>query len=114
MPQKIIMDVCHNFQGIESVLTKIAVEHPEVKNIKIAFAISRKKKLEEIIELFNANPKVKEINILSNSHLRLMSADEAQERMSELGCTKLKPLMSPGTFNNVNETLNQILKGLDS
>ena len=36
-------------------LEKIKIEYPEVKNIKIAFVISKKKKLDDIIPLFNEN-----------------------------------------------------------
>lgn len=73
--QKIVMDVCHNYQGIQSVLNKINVEYPEVKNIKIAFVISKKKKLDDVIDLFNENPKIKDVHVISRPHMRLMSAE---------------------------------------
>ena len=47
------MDVCHNYQGIEAVLNKIKHEFPDVKKVRIAYVVSKKKKLDEIVELFN-------------------------------------------------------------
>lgn len=79
--QKIILDVCHNHQGIYSVLNKISVEYPEVKNIKIAFVISKKKKLDSVVELFNDNRKVKEVSVISRPHMRLLSAEQAHENL---------------------------------
>jgi hypothetical protein len=71
------------------VINKINVEYPEVKNIKIAFVISKKKKLNDVIELFNENQKIKEVNIISMPHMRLMSAEDAHKNLGSLGCSKL-------------------------
>ena len=70
-------------------INKINVEYPEVKNIKIAFVISKKKKLNDVIELFNENKKIKEVNIISRPHMRLMSAEDAHKNLGSLGCSKL-------------------------
>ena len=74
-------------------INKINVEYPEVKNIKIAFVISKKKKLNDVIELFNENQKIKEVNVISRPHMRLMSAEDAHENLGSLGCSKLQPLI---------------------
>ena len=70
-------------------INKINVEYPEVKNIKIAFVISKKKKLNDVVELFNENQKIKDVSVISRPHMRLMSAEDAHENLQKLGCSKL-------------------------
>ena len=54
MPGKsIILDVCHNIQGFNAVLENIRVMMPNVRKVKVAFAISKKKSIEDVVELFD-------------------------------------------------------------
>jgi hypothetical protein len=63
------------------VINKINVEYPEIKNIKIAFVISKKKKLDDVIELFNEDQTITEVSVISAPHMRLMSAEDAHENL---------------------------------
>ena len=91
------MDVCHNVQGFQSVLRKAEVDFPNVKKIKIAFVASKKKKLDEVIEMFNDNGKVSDVFVISRPHQRLLRAESAHLKLKELGCNELRPLI----LNNV-------------
>lgn len=73
-PEKIILDVCHNFQGIKAVLKQIDYQFPQVKKITIAFAISRKKKLDDVIELFDLDSRVKALHVLGKKNFKLMES----------------------------------------
>lgn len=87
------MDVCHNYQGIEAVLNKIKHQFPDVKKVRIAYVVSKKKKLDEIVELFNDTDQVHSIHVISRPHVRLMSADEAYHKIQSMDCKKLKQLI---------------------
>lgn len=88
------MDVCHNLQGFQSVLRKAHVDFPNVKKIKIAMVVSRKKHLDDVVNLMNEHEKVSDIFVISRPHQRLLEADLAHEKLKSLGCTKLMPLIS--------------------
>jgi hypothetical protein len=77
--------------------------------------ISKKKKLEDTIELFNKNSKISDIHIMSRPHMRLESAEGAHEKLAELNCNKLRPLIKnlsdeSHETNNVKETLDQVVR----
>jgi hypothetical protein len=79
------------------VFRKAEVEFPDVKKIKIAFVASKKKKLDEVIEMFNEHEKVSDVFVISRPHQRLLRADSAHTKVQELGCNELRPLI----LNNV-------------
>lgn len=49
-------------------MRKAQVEYPDVKKIKIAMVVSKKKKLDEVVELMNNNEKVSDIYVISRPH----------------------------------------------
>ena len=96
-------------------LKQIKVKYPQVKKITLAFVISRKKKIDEVIELFDKDDRIKAIHVVGKPHFKLMDSDQAQEQIKSLGSKKLKPLItSPGqecNSSNIKETLNHLLVG---
>lgn len=87
--ERTILDVCHNPQGFEAVFESIRVNYPEIKKVKIAFAISKKKKLEDVVDLFESTELISEVHVISRPHMRLIEADKAHNKMTELGSNKL-------------------------
>lgn len=61
--------------------------------MRIAYVVSKKKKLDEIVELFNESEQVHSINVISRPHVRLMSADEAHNKIKSMNCNKLRELI---------------------
>ena len=94
MPGKnIVLDVCHNIQGFEAVFQNIKVKYPQIRKIKVAFAISKKKKLEDVVELFEETELVSEVHVISRPHMRLIDAQDAHTKMTTLGSNKLQPII---------------------
>ena len=73
----VIMDVCHNFQGINSVLERIKHELPHVNNISVLFAISRKKALDDVLQLFESDRRITDLHVISRPHFKLLPTEEA-------------------------------------
>ena len=111
--EKIILDVCHNLQGFAAVLKQIKVKYPQVKKITLAFVISRKKKIDDVIELFDKDERVKAIHVVSKPHFKLMDSDQGHEQIHQLGTKKLKPLIASKdqecNSSNIRETLDHLL-----
>jgi len=83
-----------------------------VKKITIAFAISRKKKLDDVIELFDLDSRVKALHVLGKQNFKLMESEDAQEVITSLKSKKLRPLVLPdnGPENsNIENTLDSLL-----
>lgn len=74
-------------------LRKAEVEFPDVKKIKVAFVASKKKKLESVVDLFNENKNVSDVHVISRPHLKLLRADLAHDKLKQMGCKKLRPLI---------------------
>ena len=89
---QVIMDVCHNFQGIKSVLERIKHEMPAVANIEVLFAISKKKALDDVLELFESDHRITALHAVSRPHFKLLSTEMAHERLATAGFSKLAPL----------------------
>ena len=87
--------MCHNFQGISSVLDRISVEYPSVKNISVVFTISKKKKIDDVLDLLEADERVKSLHVVGRPHFKLLPPREAHEKISSHeGFTKLRPLVT--------------------
>lgn len=80
--QQVILDVSHNFQGMEALLNRISFEYPNVKSISVAFAISKKKKLDEVLALFQKDKRVQSLHIVGRPHFKLMNVEEAHDKLS--------------------------------
>lgn len=91
------------------------MEYPDVKRIKIAFVCSRKKKLDDVVELFNNHDKISDVFAISRPHQRLLNPEDAFQKIGSLNCTKLRPLVTQKTAsdetnpNNIAATLDHIL-----
>ena len=77
--------------------------------------MSKKKKLDDTVQLFNKNRKISDIYIMSRPHMRLESAEMAHVKLAELNCSKLRPLIKntseeENETNNVKETLDQLVR----
>lgn len=111
--EKIILDVCHNLQGFSAVLQQIKVMYPQVKKITLAFVISRKKKIDDVIELFDKDDRIKAIHVVGKPHFKLLDSDQGHEQIKALGTKKLKPLIaSEGqecNSSNIAKTLDHLL-----
>ena len=112
-PEKIILDVCHNLQGFTAVLKQIKVKYPQVKKITLAFVISRKKKIDDVIQLFEKDDRVKAIHVVGKPHFKLMESEQGHEAIKNLGTKKLKPLVASkdpeSADGNIRETLDHLL-----
>jgi len=78
------------------------------------FVVSKKKNIDEVINLFENNDKVSEIHIVSRPHMRLLQEREAHRKIKELGSKKLQELQSLEPIEafghgNVEYTLDHIL-----
>ena len=73
------MDVCHNIDGFKAVLDAIKIEYPQVNDIKIVFGISKSKKLDEICDLLENDQNVKDLFVVSRTHMRLYKAEDAHK-----------------------------------
>ena len=110
MPGKsIILDVCHNIQGFNAVLENIRVMMPNVRKVKVAFAISKKKSIEDVVELFDHEELISEVHVLSRPHMRLVDAQKAHDQMSNLGSKKLQPIIG-----NISQSLDHLVPNLES
>ena len=78
----VILDVCHNLQGIEAVLDRISVEYPDVDNISIVFTISKKKKIDEVLDLFEADQRISDVHVVGRPHFKLMPVVDAHKIIS--------------------------------
>ena len=92
-PENIILDVCHNIDGFRAVLDAIRIEYPTVNNIKLVFGISKSKKLDQICELLENDKYVKDIFVVSRTHMRLYKAEDAYKCISKCGSSKLRDLI---------------------
>ena len=88
------------------------MQYPLVKKITLAFVISRKKKIDDVIELFEKDDRVKAIHVISKPHFKLLGAEQGHEQINNLNSQKLKPLIRSGdeaNENNMQATLDQLL-----
>jgi len=85
--QNVILDVCHNYQGIEQVVKQLPFEFPQIKKLKILFCVSISKVLEQTIELFNKSDLISEVHVISKISIKTARVDDAHARMEK--CTKL-------------------------
>ena len=92
-PENIILDVCHNIDGFKAVLNAIRIIYPQVENIKVVFGISKTKKLNDICQLLENDDYVKDIFVVSRTHMRLYKAEDAYKCVSSCGSTKLRDLI---------------------
>ena len=71
------MDVCHNIDGFKAVFKQVPLLYPMVTDIKLVIGISKSKKLNEIINLIENDPLIKDLYIVSRPHMRLYRVEEA-------------------------------------
>ena len=89
---KVVLDVCHNIDGFKAVLKQIPASYPEVTEISVVFGISKGKRLDQIVELLENSPLVKDLHIVSRPHMRLYKCEDAHKLVASLGSTKLRDL----------------------
>ena len=66
-----------------------------MKKIKIVFVCSKKKKLDDVVELFNNHEKITDVFAVSTPHQRLLDPKQAFDKINSLNCQNLRPLI-PG------------------
>ena len=71
----------------------IRIEYPTVNNIKLVFGISKSKKLDQICELLENDNYVKDIYVVSRTHMRLYKAEDAYKCINKCGSSKLRDLI---------------------
>ena len=64
-------------------LDRISVEYPLVDNISVVFTISKKKKIDEVLDLFEADQRITDVHVVGRPHFKLMSPVEAHETMGK-------------------------------
>ena len=93
-PEQIVLDVCHNIDGFRAVLATIAIRFPKVDNIKFVFGISKSKTLTEIAKLLEEAEEIKDIYVVSRTHMRLHKAEDAHKLLSVCGSSKLRDVIA--------------------
>ena len=93
-PEQIVLDVCHNIDGFRAVLDTIAIRFPNVNNIKFVFGISKSKTLTEIAKLLEETEEIKDIYVVSRTHMRLHKAEDAHKLLSVCGSSKLRDIIA--------------------
>lgn len=104
---------------------------PDVKGIKLVMGIAKSKVLNKIINLFENDPLVTDVHLVSRPHMRLYKLEDAYKIINEIGCSKLRePIIEnmdaeseqPDTStseksdkgkdqgSNISQTLDRILK----
>ena len=71
--------------------------------------------MEEVIDLFNKDDRIKSIFVIGKPHFKLLDYDDGHEKIDQIGTKKLKQLILPknaddsSPHGNIKETLNHIL-----
>ena len=105
----VILDVSHNLQGVNSLLERVRQEMPQIQRISVAFAVGKKKKIDDVMDLFESDERVHSVFVVGQKHFKLQDVDEAHESLQQQrSITKLKPLVGP-VSNNIAATLDHVL-----
>ena len=99
-----MLDVCHNIDGFMAVLESITIRYPMVDNIKFVFGISKTKELSNIAKLLEESEKIKDIYVVSRTHMRLHKAEDAHKLLSSFGLSKLRDVISEPVNNDMQTT----------
>lgn len=94
-------------------LDRISAEYPQVDDISVVFTISKKKKLDEVFDLFQADKRITQVHVVGKPHFKLKDPVEAHETISKHeGFSKLKPLVvsDKNKENNIGATLDKIMQ----
>lgn len=99
--RQIIIDVAHNTQAVEAVMSEIQRRFSHVNRVKVVFAVSFKKILKETLDILEKNERVKDVYVVGSDHFKLLGPEEAHLRVESIGCSKLRPLVTDGSKSNI-------------